>query len=260
MPAPIFIYHAFYKETELPAGVPARESRYYLPQARLEEHLAFLAANHFQAPSLPEFLANPCSNAVVLTFDDGHISNYEAAFPALASRGFHGTLFIVAGWIGQAGRISAPQLRELDRHGMAIASHGLTHTPLTQLAPKELAAELRDSRDILQQILGAPVLHLAVPGGFANRAVLQSAREAGYEYICTSIPGLARSHWLLPRLSITSHTSLRDFQKLARQDPSYLRKVRLLHSARQAVKSLIGVTFYEQVQRRLFERGPIMNK
>src|SRR4051812_45479029 len=107
MPAPILIYHAFYEGGSAPPDIPPRETRYYLPLANFEQHLTFLKANGFQAPSLPEFLAGASTNSVVLTFDDGHISNYESVFPALVSRGFHGTMFIVAGWIGQPNRISA---------------------------------------------------------------------------------------------------------------------------------------------------------
>jgi len=260
MTAPILIYHGFYDGPDLPTDIPTQERRYYLPRARLEEHLSFLSDNRLQAPSLPEFLANPQLNSVVLTFDDGHISNYDWAFPALGTRGFRATFFTVAGWIGQSGRVSESQLREMNQHGFCIASHGLTHTPLTQLAAHALEIELRRSREILEQILGAPVVHLAIPGGFVNRLVLDKARDAGYQHICTSRPGLARPHSILPRLSITAHTSLRDFGRLALQNPVHIRKKQLSYGVRQSCKSIIGVSRYENLQRLLFPVAPMVNK
>jgi peptidoglycan/xylan/chitin deacetylase (PgdA/CDA1 family) len=253
--APIFIYHGFYSGHELPAVVPAADRRYYLPQARFEEHLDALAADHFSAPSLAAFLFRPSPRSVILSFDDGLISNYELTFPALVRRGFCGTFFVVAGAIGRAGRFSRAQILALHRAGMTIGSHGLTHAPLTRLAPSDRMAELRNSRDILEQILGAPVSSLALPGGFVSAAVLEAARAAGYSCICTSRPGYARPRWLLPRLSVTNATTTAALTALARQSRTCLLRIQSAWSLRMAVKSVIGVDRYEAFYRVMARRA-----
>jgi len=257
--APFFIYHGFYSGPELTPSIPAAERRYFLPHATFEEQLDALAGDGFSAPSLTGFLTKPAPRSVVLTFDDGHLSNYEMTFPALLRRGFSGTFFIVAGWIGQPDRVTRGHLRELHASGMTIGSHGLTHTPLTRLGCQELMAELRNSRDILQQIVGAPVSCLAIPGGFVNTGVLDAARESGYAHVCTSVPGFARPEWLLPRFSVTAATSKAALTSLARQNRTFFLKVRAAYATRMAIKSCIGVARYEELYRILRQR-PIMNK
>ena len=258
-PAPLFIYHGFYSGPGLAPSIPAAERRYFLPHATFEEHLDALTGDGFSAPSLTGFLANPAARRVVLTFDDGHLSNYELTFPALLRRGFSGAFFIVAGWIGQPGRVSREHLREFHATGMTIGSHGLTHKPLTGMGRHELMAELRNSRDILEQIVGAPVSCLAIPGGFVNAEVLEAAREAGYAHVCTSVPGFARPQWLLPRFSITAATSKMALTSMARRNRTFFLKVRAAYALRMAVKSWIGVARYEELYR-ILRQGPIMNK
>jgi peptidoglycan/xylan/chitin deacetylase (PgdA/CDA1 family) len=142
---------------------------------------------------------------------------------------------------------------------MTIGSHGLTHTALTRLGRPELMAELRNSRDLLEQIVGAPVSCLAIPGGFVNAGVLDAAREAGYAHVCTSVPGFARPQWLLPRFSITAATSKAALTSMARRNRRFFLKVRAAYAVRMVVKSLIGVARYEELYRILRQR-PIMNR
>jgi len=71
---------------------------------------------------------------VSFTFDDGIVSAHQTAFPVLKSRGQAATAAIVAGKIGaNDDYMNARQLRELERNGWEIASHGLTHTRPTQI-------------------------------------------------------------------------------------------------------------------------------
>ena len=146
--------------------------------------------------------------AVSFTFDDGHISNYSYVFPVLAEHGLSGTFFIVADWVGKAGRIDTSQLREMSANGMSIGSHGLTHTSLAGLSRDALDRELAGSKDRLEQLLGTEVTTIALPRGLMDRQVLERARIAGYRLVCTSNAGLMSGGYAVPRLSVTSYTSV----------------------------------------------------
>ena len=69
--------------------------------------------------------------AAILTysFDDGHISNYAAAFPILNSYGQAGTVNIVSNSAasGYLNRINPTQLLEMQDAGWEICSHSKTH-------------------------------------------------------------------------------------------------------------------------------------
>ena len=49
---------------------------------------------------------------IVITFDDGHYSVYEYAFPIMQEHGFFGVTYIVANRLKSYGFTGAPQLEE----------------------------------------------------------------------------------------------------------------------------------------------------
>lgn len=127
---------------------------------------------------------------VAFTFDDGYESDVTEALPLLQRWSVPATFFIVPSLIGQGGNLTWTQVRELAACGHAIGSHTLTHAWLPELPDKELQKELRDSRLIIEDQIGAGVRLLALPGGFYNHRVLQAAQEAGYSVVGTSRYGV----------------------------------------------------------------------
>lgn len=243
---PILIYHGFYRHEDEISGVPASERRYFLSVAQFALHIERLANCNYSGCSIERASG---SRAVVFTFDDGHISNYTCVWPILVDRGFTGTFFIVADWIGAAGCMDATQLREISSSGMSIGSHGLTHTSLAGLSEAALDRELRVSKERLEQSLGTEVATLALPRGLMDRQVLERARLAGYRRVCTSNAGLMSGGFAVPRLSVTSYTGVDAIEGYARRDTLLIGRTRAAHAARLAVKRLIGVRNYEALCR-----------
>jgi len=255
---PCFIYHGLYEKPSELAGVPAPEMRYYLSAAQFEHQLDRLAEHGLRACSVADYLSAPDSpqeKRVILTFDDGHISNYTLARPMLQARGFRATFFIVANWIGQPDRMNRDQLNELVRSGMSVGSHGLTHARLSSISSQELDTELTRSKQLLEQMLGVEVRQLALPGGFSSTPVIERSKRAGYECICTSAPGWSRPGLLMNRLSVTSLTDLDTFSALANRSTSQMLKRQVAYGTIQAVKNVIGVNAYERVWK-LFGSAP----
>jgi peptidoglycan/xylan/chitin deacetylase (PgdA/CDA1 family) len=76
------------------------------------------------------------------------------------------------------------QVRALRAAGMAVESHTRTHRVLQTLDARELATELRGSREELESELGAPVRAISYPVGqrIENRADIRAALvSAGYQ-------------------------------------------------------------------------------
>jgi peptidoglycan/xylan/chitin deacetylase (PgdA/CDA1 family) len=245
---PILIYHGFYEHPDEIAGVDASEFRYYLSTAQFTRHVERLAAQNYSITSV-EKASGPRS--VAFTFDDGHISNYTSVWPILRDRGFSGTFFIVADWIGRPGYIDAAQLREMNASGMSIGSHGLTHTGLAGLPQPELDRELVVSKERIEQVLGTEVATLALPRGLFDDRVIERARHAGYQRVCTSKAGLMSGGFTAPRLSITSVTSDDTVEGYARRDTLLIGRTRAAYATRIALKGLIGVRNYEALCRTL---------
>jgi len=156
------------------------EYSYVVQKAQFEEHLNLFDSirNSPHSELLPD-----------ITFDDGHISNFEYAAPLLQDRGIQAHFFITVGWTGhKPGYMDWPELRLLQQAGHRIGAHGWTHTLLTHCSSKDLQIELVDARKTLEDKLGVAIKTMSLPGGRFNRQVLVACQEAGYAHIYTSIP------------------------------------------------------------------------
>jgi peptidoglycan/xylan/chitin deacetylase (PgdA/CDA1 family) len=124
-----------------------------------------------------------------LTFDDGGVSFYTHAADRVEQLGWRARCFVPTDAIGQAGFLSAPQLRELDRRGHAIGSHSASHPSRMSALPfASIAEEWRRSVRALEDILGHAVTTASVPGGYHSRAVEAAAAGAGIRMLLTSEP------------------------------------------------------------------------
>jgi N-acetylglucosaminyldiphosphoundecaprenol N-acetyl-beta-D-mannosaminyltransferase len=112
------------------------------------------------------------------------------------------------------------ELAELHRCGVAIGSHGLTHRSLGRLGPEELAAEVCQSRDILQSRLACKVAAFAYPYGTRadfSPAAAKALSQAGYTIAFTSqhgAIGLGAEPLELPRIKIESGEGMWMFRSI----------------------------------------------
>ena len=63
--------------------------------------------------------------------------------------------FFVLGWVA---RRSPELIREIPRRGHEVASHGMSHQLVYNQTPEEFSAETYESKALLEDIIGAPVL------------------------------------------------------------------------------------------------------
>lgn len=156
------------------------------------------------------------AGAVALTFDDAFVNFFEAALPLLERHRMPATVFAVSGhcggkndWPTQSKGIpilplmSWSQLREAARRGVAIGSHTVSHPYLTGLGPSQIAAEVRQSRDRIEQEISAPVTAFAYPYGAAPAGVATELEAAGYRCAVTTelaYTGQGAARFALPRL------------------------------------------------------------
>lgn len=185
-----------------------------------------------RAVNEPAFLRRP---AFGLTFDDGYRSVYEEAWPVLEELGLPATIFVTVDFLD--GKVAPPwrsshpalvreyvdnavhfrplewsHLREMARSKrIRIGSHSVSHLLMGRLDGAALRAELRRSKDVLEDRLGVPVSLFSYPFGVAryggySRASEAAVREAGFLCSCTSEIGRVRTGsgnpYLLPRISL----------------------------------------------------------
>jgi peptidoglycan/xylan/chitin deacetylase (PgdA/CDA1 family) len=142
---------------------------------------------------------------VRITFDDGNASDVDIALPRLLERGLTAEFFVLAGLLGQPGRLDTDGIRELVRAGMSIGSHGWAHRDWRRLDASEAAEEIDQAGRILRRLTGQRVSAVAIPYGSYDKCVLDRLRQAKVERAYTSDGGRARTHWWLQPRNTLRH-------------------------------------------------------
>ncbi|MDQ2833209.1 MAG: polysaccharide deacetylase family protein [Acidobacteriota bacterium] len=185
-----------------------------------------------------------------ITFDDGHISNYEFALPILETQKLHAQFFITVGWTGRkAGYMAWEELRSMHKAGHLIGAHGWSHTLLTHCTKKELDLELKQARLALEDGLGIPITTMSLPGGRFNRHVLDACSAAGYTQIFTSVPRAERRPpgALVGRLNIRGDVSLAWLTRLFTPGDATLKNLERQERVKATARAALGDRMYSRI-------------
>jgi|GEM_PF-2217830 len=146
------------------------DSDYSISSADFIKELDYLKEQNYQTLTLDEIIAFregkefPTSQKVIaLTFDDGYNSLYHIAYPELKKRGFHAIAFVSP----IKSEVTSSEIYEMSDSGVIeIGSHLMTHKTSTEpYTDEEMSTEMRESKHILEEIVGKPVIAMAWPGG-----------------------------------------------------------------------------------------------
>lgn len=245
---PVLMYHRIVSDRCPVPGDDREESRYAVDLETFEWQVRYLAESGRRGVSMRmahEKLekGDPVpANWVVLTFDDGNLSDFVHGRPVLARRSFSATFFVGGERVGEGGELEPEMLAQMAEDGFDIGSHGMTHRFLTDLNAEEEREELGRSKEFLERVSGAPVHYYAPPGGRMSRRGITAARNLSYRAVCTSEFGLnpcAGNRFAFRRIPVTASTSqerFRDFTcgSAVRLLPLYVRN-RTLWLARKVL-------------------------
>ena len=146
---------------------------------------------------------------VVLTFDDGYLSQYRTAARTLRARDWPGVLNLQVDRLGAAGGLTRAQVRRMLADGWELDSHSLTHPDLTKVGAARLRRELIGSRDAIAREFGVTTSFFCFPYGHYDAAVEAAVLAAGYLAATTTRRGLASpagDRFALPRISVSVRT------------------------------------------------------
>jgi len=117
------------------------------------------------------------TKAIVLTFDDGRVSDYTNGLPILSQYHFPAIFFIppgltgkVSGMDGHNSYMTYAQLKILTQEGMYVENHSLYHTaPLWNLKPNPLQLQLSEANADLENVTNYPIQFIAYDGSWPSR-------------------------------------------------------------------------------------------
>jgi peptidoglycan/xylan/chitin deacetylase (PgdA/CDA1 family) len=192
-PVPILMYH-------LIAAPPANAAypELYVRPAEFAGQMRWLRRHGFHAVTLRGVydhwkLGAPLPRRpIVISFDDGYLSQYTHAFKTLSSYGWPADLDVEVQFLKPRGGLSPWRVRSLIAAGWELDSHTITHPDLTSLDRSRLWQEVDGSRRVLRRLFHVPVAFFCYPAGRFDRRVVRAVRRAGYLGATSEVEGLAR--------------------------------------------------------------------
>ncbi|WP_431844706.1 polysaccharide deacetylase family protein [Peribacillus simplex] len=181
---PILMYHSISEGNGL--RVPSEEFRAQMAWLRengyytLSPEEAYLVLTENRMPS---------EKCVWLTFDDGYTDNYTEAFPILKENDMKATVFMIGKSIDKGHHLTEDQMLEMSRNGISIESHTINHLELNRMTAVQQEAEMVQSKELFDRILGQDTTVLSYPVGRYNEESLRLSEEAGYKMAVTTEPG-----------------------------------------------------------------------
>jgi len=178
----------------------------YVSKEKFEGDLHFLRDHGWQVIDASTLLAGLDDqdtlppNAALITFDDGYRSNLEVAVPVLRRFGYPAVIFVPTQFIGGYNAFDADiqyepheaicgwdELSELERNGISVQSHGISHRRFSALSPGEQDHELAASKAVLESELGKRVELFSFPYGDDGgdpRTIADMLAQCGYRGAC----------------------------------------------------------------------------
>jgi peptidoglycan/xylan/chitin deacetylase (PgdA/CDA1 family) len=190
---PILMYHVL---SAPPANAPYPEL--YVRAADFAAQVTWLAVHGYRAVTLQRVLdswrgaATLPARPVVLSFDDGYLSDVRTALPVLKAQRWPGVLNLEIANLKPVWGIRPPGVRKLIAAGWEIDAHTLTHPDLTRVDARRLHDEVAGSRAAIRARFHVPVNFFCYPAGRYDAAVIAAVQRAGYLGATTTNYGLAK--------------------------------------------------------------------
>lgn len=227
---PVLMYHAI-----TGAGVMA-ENPVHVSLDNFMEQMNWLQRKGYEAVSIHDFFAiitgnkTAPKNPVLITFDDGYLSQFNRATPVLEKHGFKAVLFLTVNGVGQKDYnevfpfpqdcpatdrpLNWQEIGEMEKGLWDIEAHGCRHVRHAFLSAGEISAEIQHSKLIIEKHLQKQVGFYAYPYGNYNAGVLKEISRQNYLAAFAVHPGLANCKNDLRRfhrIEINRHDTLSSF-------------------------------------------------
>ena len=262
---PALLYHQIISKEKIDKGELINEEPVYVCyDTAFAEQMAYLNKESYTTISLDEFLAfqqgeKPLPpKPILITFDDGFMSNYQYAFPVLKKYGMKATIFVTPEqesenfkkYAAVDSPLSKEQIKEMSDYGISMESHAMTHCNLTDLKPDAIRWELEESKKVLEKATSKPVCFLAIPSGAYNRTIKRLAIKSGYRAVFGKMlkgsNNVFSNPYALRRNVIARDFSIDDFRDSLK--PATACQLRLTSFLQNLLLSLLGLRRFDALR------------
>jgi peptidoglycan/xylan/chitin deacetylase (PgdA/CDA1 family) len=209
-PVPILEYHAIQ-----PPVAGSADPEQFVPQSDFQTQMQWLSDHGFEAVTLDQMEdawyegGELPPKPIVVTFAEGYLSQYVAAFPMMQKLDWPGVLELKA----QGSDLPDEDAEKMLDAGWELASHSITDVDLTTVDDATLEREVAGSRHILEHRFGVTVDNFSYPSGHYDETVISAVHRAGYRGATTELSGLASAAhpYILNRIQVQLSDGLDGF-------------------------------------------------
>ncbi|THE12302.1 hypothetical protein E1I69_11405 [Bacillus timonensis] len=231
---PILLYHHMLHKKE---NKNFKSSSAVISVEAFEEQMKYLYEKGYYTATLDELISymrgeiNLPTKTVVITFDDGHKTNYIYAYPILKRYGFKAANFLITSRISDSPVpfnpnglqfLSWPEINEMkDVFDFGGHTHDLHHNAggghpaLVSVEENKIVEDLQTSRSLV------PTEYFAYPFGTYNKDTIEQLKVVGYQYAFTTDEKNASRNtgvYEIGRKGVYPNTSLSKFKNLINRE------------------------------------------
>lgn len=192
---PVLMYHDFMEDTKL------TKDKYSSTVGTLKftEHLQALKDNGYETISfydLHRYLngeAGLPEKPVIITTDDGYISNYTLAYPILKQFNMKATYFVSSRYVGVQNpwndHFDWEEALEMQNSGLIdIQSHTVNHSKMSTLTKEQVIFEVTNSFKVIEEHLGERQIKVfAYPEFKHTKETQKTLKDLGVSYQMTNL-------------------------------------------------------------------------
>ena len=188
----------------------------------------------------------------LLTFDDGHESDYTQVLPCLQKYNSKAIFFIITDFIGCPGYMNWQEVARLYDAGMEIGSHSRSHINFVETKSSVLEEELSYSKKYIEDKIGSQVTSFSFPYGSYAKTHVEMALESGFSNIFASHHGvITRNQCPFPRNSINQRTTISDIDRICAPDWQKRCSWFIEDLAKKSIKNVIGNKRYKSLRNKI---------
>lgn len=212
---PVIMYHGV---SDTPPSFAGEDL--FMKKSDFEEQMKYIKDHNYETIFADDIEGNHSGKkTVVLTFDDGYADFYTNVLPILKKYNLKANLYVITNAIDKGDNyLNKEQLKEIDDSKLVeIGSHTHNHSVLSDLNDTQIENELKESKEILENLLGHPVKTITYPTGAYNDNVLKKV-EKYYDYAFTTNPQIHSTKEFnkhtIGRRGMGRNSSLKDLKKI----------------------------------------------
>ena len=218
------------------------QNKYYVPIEHFRRQMELICRLNIKSIDLEnkDFEGHGFPS-VLITFDDGHKSNLDAA-EILSELKLKGYFFVVKDFsLNDPEYLSENDISKISEMGHAIGVHGKDHNWWTLKSEKQLISELNETKKWIEDITGKSVSTCAAPGGVLNKKVINLIFDSipEFKYIRTVKVGInSQTDKLIKIVPIHTNTNRFMFEQSIKNVPLYYAYLKTIYYSKEILRPI----------------------